>query len=870
MKNNFFAVLIASLCFFQSCNVSKEEFSSPDKIGVSWEILTNFTDEARVFNAQFELTNNSHEKLGSNWTLFFNMSPRPILENKTPQPATVHHINGDWYKLVPSPEFALEAGETVTIQYRGTEAVIKETDRPLGPYFVFRNESGEEQITEVKDYTFPGFSNPDQINRTTDDEEPIPTPDFIYKNNLALHEIAEDELLPVIPTPVSIRRGNGQFVLDKDVSIFYEDGLESEANYLAEALKGLLGENVKISLQQPSGKFITLKLGDVTVNGLSHEAYHLTISSQGITITGGDAAGVFYGIQSLRALAPIESYTNNLSTLVLSSVEIRDAPRFGFRGLHLDVSRNFQTKESVLRILDLLSFYKVNRFLFYVTEDEGWRLEIKDLPELTQTGARRLHTSGMEDAVLHPSYGSGPFAEKEGTYGYGYYTREDFIEILKYAAARHITVIPEVNFPGHARAAIKAMEARYDRLIEEGKEEEANEYRLIDPDDQSEYLSAQGYKDNVVCVARESAFRFYEKVVSEIDAMYTEAGLSLDEFHSGGDEVPEGAWAKSPMAIDLMKKHPEIKDPKNLQAYFVSEIVKRLKKYNFQIHGWEEVALTKTEEGKYVPNPEFADDNVVPYIWNNLFDPDLAYRLANAGYKIVLCNVSNFYFDLAYNKDPQEPGLYWAGFVNEKNAWTFAPFDMTKTTTKNSMGQDLNLTYDKSSDENSVTIERLKPEAHKNILGVEAQLWSETVKGRNMMEYYILPKLMGFAESAWSAEREWETVENKTQREKLINSGWNIFANTLGRKELPRLSYLNKGYNYRVPTPGVIIENGLLKANAEYPGLEIRYTLDGSEPTKESPLYTEPVPVRSAVNIRTFDSSGKPSRVVKLNTPQVE
>lgn len=869
MKINFFVFLLISISLL-SCNSGKEKFTSGDKIGVKWELLTNITDEPRVFNAQFQLTNNSDQKLRANWVMFFNMSPRPILENKSPQPATLHHINGDWYKLVPAEDFVLEAGKTSTINYRGTEAVIKATDQPLGLYFVFTDEDGNEEITEVSAYTSPGFTNPDQINRSGKDEEPIPTPDFIYKSNLGLHEVSPSELLPVIPTPVRTKKGSGKFELANDVSIFYQGDLESEANYLADALKKLSGNEIKVTSQKPTGKSISLQLGDVKVNNVSNEAYRLAVSSQGVSITGGDAAGVFYGIQSLRAMIPMEAYTEKPSTISIPAVTIEDAPRFEFRGLHLDVSRNFQTKESILRILDLLSFYKVNRFLFYVTEDEGWRLEIKDLPELTETGAQRVHTSGMEDAVLHPAYGSGPFAKKEGTYGYGYYTREDFIEILKYADERHIKVIPEVNFPGHARAAIKAMEARYNRLMKEGKEEEANKYRLIDPEDQSEYVSAQGYKDNVVCVARESAFTFYEKVVQEIDALYTEAGLTLDEFHSGGDEVPEGAWTKSPMASELMKNHPEIKDPKNLQAYFVGEIVKRLKKYNFQIHGWEEVALTKTDEGKYIPNLAFVDDNVVPYIWNNLFDPDLAYRLANAGYKIVLCNVSNFYFDLAYNKDPKEPGLYWAGFVNEKNAWTFAPFDLTKTTTKNSMGQDLNLTYEVTDDENSVTIERLKPEARKNILGVEAQLWSETVKGRDMMEYYTLPKLVGFAESAWAAERKWETIENKAQRQKLMDSEWNVFANTLAKTELPRLSYLNQGYNYRVPSPGVIIENGLLKANSEYPGLEIRYTLDGSEPTQDSPIYTEPVPVRSAVNIRSFDSSGKPSRVVKLNAPQVE
>jgi hexosaminidase len=854
-----------------SCS-RNEKFTAADKLGVKWELVTNFTDNKNVFNARFHLTNNSDQVLQKNWSLFFNMAPRPIVENKTPQQGTLHHINGDWYKLVPADNFMLEPGNTVVIDYWGTEAMIKETDRPLGLYFVFYKENGEEDfITEVTDYSSSEFYSLDKINRNEDDKEPVPTPEWSYNNNLGLTEVGEDKLLPIIPSPFSLRKAAGKFEINEQTSIYCQPGLEREADYLAKSISELLGKEVPRANTIPDHNYIALKTGSISVNGISKETYQLKVSNQGINITGGDAAGVFYGIQSLRALIPIGTYGKQSMSISVPAVGIEDAPRFGFRGLHLDVARNFQTKESVLRLLDLLSFYKINRFLFYVTEDEGWRLEIKDLPELTETGARRGHTLSKEDATLHPAYGSGPFAKKDGTHGFGFYTREDFIEILKYAAARHITVIPEVNFPGHARAAIKAMEARYNRLMKEGKEEEANEYRLIDPDDKSEYISAQGYKDNIVCVARESVFHFYEKVVDEIAAMYKEAGLALTEFHTGGDEVPEGAWKKSPLAMELMKKHPEITDPKNLQGYFFSELVKRLKNKKFQIHGWEEVALTKTPEGKYIPNTAFVDDDVVPYIWNNLFDPDLAYRLANAGYKIVLCNVSNFYFDLAYNKDPKEPGLYWAGFVNERNAWSFAPYDLTKTTTKNSLGQDLKLVYAGSSERaNATTIEPLKSDARKNILGVEAQLWSETVKGRDMMEYYILPKLMGFSESAWASERRWETIESVAEREKLMQSEWNIFANTLGRRELPRLSYLNRGYNYRVPLPGAVIENGLLKANTEYPGLEIRYSLDGTEPTRESSLYTEPVPVNSEVTLRCFDSSGKSSRVVRLNKPKVE
>lgn len=188
-------------------------------------------------------------------------------------------------------------------------------------------------------------------------------------------------------------------------------------------------------------------------------------------------------------------------------VNIQDFPRFSYRGVHLDVSRNFHSQESVFKMIDILAFYKINTLHLHLTDDEGWRIEIESLPELTRVGGQRGHTT-KDAPALHPSYGSGPHPYAPQTYGSGYYTREEYIEILRYAHKRHITVIPEINLPGHARAAIKAMEARYEYFMSKGDEKAANEFRLIDPEETSEYLSAQLFTDNVVNVARESVYHF--------------------------------------------------------------------------------------------------------------------------------------------------------------------------------------------------------------------------------------------------------------------------------------------------------------------------------------------------------------------------
>lgn len=847
---SFFFLSLAALVAGGCRHTENSTTDSAKTIAVSWELVTNFTNVPAGFKAQFTIHNTSNLSLtNNNWALFFNMSPRPILPAKKPKSATVHHINGDWYKLTPNTNFQLAPGSAITIDYEGTEAVNKVTDAPLGLYFVFYDKDGnEEQIVQVANYTIKPFERREQQLRGQDDQMPLQTPETIYRNNLAVSLLPASQLQKIIPAPVSIKTGSGTFVLANNTPIIAPKGLNNEALYLNQKLHSLTGSNFPSQTGQPSEKSITLQLGNVSINGTASEAYQLTIDNQGVTITGSDPAGVFYGIQSLLALAPVAHQPG--STVTFPFVRIDDAPRFAFRGLHFDVSRNFQTKETIFRTLDLLATYKVNHFLFYTTEDEGWRLEIDGLPELTKVGAQREHTSGKETPVLHPAYGSGPKAYDEGKYGSGYYTKADFIEILKYAKERHIKVIPELNFPGHARAAIKAMEARYARLMKEGKEKEANEYRLIDPDDKSVYQSAQGYTDNVVSVGRESTYHFYEKVVDEIAKMYQAAGLPMDVMHAGGDEVAEGAWTQSPIATKLLNENPSIKDPKNLQTYFFRKLVQRLEKRNLEIHGWEEVALNKTKDGKYVPNPEFVGRKVVPYVWNNLFDLDLGNRLANAGYPVILCNVSNFYFDLAYNNDPLEPGLYWAGYVDTWHNWAFAPYDMFKTTFTTSMGKSLNF----------AGLERMKPEARKNIRGVEAQLWSETVKGREMAEYYMLPKLLGFSESAWAAQRPWETIENRQARDQSMRAGWNVFANTLAQKELPRLARLNGGYHYRLPPPGATVEKGSLVANVALPGLLIRYTTDGSEPTSQSALYKSPVRVSGTVKLKSFDASGRSSR----------
>ena len=858
-KSSKFLLVLSCFLLLISC-MRKQSPTLPGSsdLEVKWELVTNLYQGKTQALAAFTIYNHSKLTLeNKGWAMFFSqMPPIPIVEDSN-RVARVVHINGDWFKLIPLSNFRLKPGDSIRINYCGTGFMIKKTDAALGMYFVFYDPNGKElAIVPVGKQTIAPFNRPEQLIRTQSDETTVPTPESRYLENLPLSLLQHKQQTLVIPSPQSIRIGFDPVYIDNHWPIYFCEGLEMEANYLGKILKELTGQNFSMQKGSPDKlPAISLQTGSKQLK--KTEAYELTVNSkQGISIDGFDAAGVFYAIQSFLASLPVEQFKSQEKQIKTTALQIIDAPRFSYRGLQFDVARNFQTQETILKMLDIMAFYKLNRFLFYFMEDEGWRVEIPGLPELTQIGSFRRH-GNVSDPLLHPSYGSGPFADAKDSYGSGYFTSDEFVEILKYAKERHITVIPVLNFPAHVRSAIKSMEFRYQKLMKEGKETEANEFRLIDPDDTSKYISAQGYHDNVVCVGRESVYHFYDTAVKGIRQLYDKAGVPMEIFHTGGDEVATGAWNGSPMVKKLLTEHPEIKpDEKSLQAYCFRRISAILKNNGVKdIGGWEESALLSDANGKPTPNYEFIGKGLLPYLWNNTEGAeDLGYKLANAGYKVVLCDVSNFYLDFPYDKDPEEPGNYWAGFLDTKQFYAFAPFDLFKTTTKTAMGRTINI------DKEYRTKVRLKPEARQNILGVQAQIWSETIKGAEMLEYYYLPRLIAFSETAWSAERKWETIENRRQRENQINKEWNILANTLASRELPRLSMLNTGYNYRVPLPGAIIKQGLLYANVQFPGLEIRYTTDGSEPTRQSQLYTKPVKVAGTVKLKSFVKGGKFSR----------
>lgn len=366
----------------------------------------------------------------------------------------------------------------------------------------------------------------------------------------------------------------------------------------------------------------------------------------------------------------------------------------------------------------------MNVLHFHFCDDEAWRLEIPGLEELTAVGSRRGHTTD-ESQCLYPCYDGG-YDPDAKTVGNGYYSREEFIDLLKYAAERHVRIVPEIESPGHARAAIVSMKARYNKYFETdpGK---ATEYILSEPEDTSRYVSVQYYTDNVMNVALPSTYRFMEKVIQELNAMYQEAGLSLYTVHLGGDEVPRGVWMGSPKCQELMKEKGMTK-AHDLSEYFITQMADVMQKNGLKFSGWQEVALGHTEEA----HQQLRGQAAGVYCWNTVPGSDeVVYQTANNGYPVILCNVGNFYMDMAYNGHPDERGLDWGGYVDESVSFSMLPFSIYRSLRVDMAGNPIDLN---NAEKGKTALTEI---GKKHIMGVQGQLFAETIRSFDGVEYLL-------------------------------------------------------------------------------------------------------------------------------------
>jgi hexosaminidase len=827
--------------------------SAQTGLQLRWELKEDvFRDakDAGSSRAAFTLTNRDAKPLAARgWAIYFSALHEPS-RGTVQGGVAIERVSGEVQRLAPGPGFpGLAPGETARFEYL-TPLLTNRSFAPVGPYVVF--DEAPDRGHPIADYVALAFERPPQHGR----DPRVVTPEAQFALDEATRDIPVENLRPVFPTPLSVQKQEGELRLASLPSVRATPELRAEADFAVAYLRPYFSPAAAVA-GTPA-----LRLETGAVEGqASPEAYELLVdAAAGIRIRGNSPAGVFYGLQSLRGLLPVTPTPTK--GITLPALRIVDAPRFGYRGFMLDVARNFQPKAAVLRTLDLMARFKLNALHFHLTDDEGWRLEIPSLPELTAVGARRGHTLDSS-RWLPPAYGSGPDVDRP--FGSGFLSRADYSEILRYAAARHIEVIPELEMPGHARAAIKSMEARFRALSAAGDAEGAKRYLLSDPEDRSEYTSAQLYHDNVMNPALPSTYAFVERVMADLVALHREAGVPLRNLHMGGDEVPPGVWQRSPAAQAYLKEHG-LGNVDDLWFVFYGRVEEILKGHGIPLSGWEEIAVRSTRldgRPKLIPNPTFADRGWKAYVWNNVpgwGNEDLAYRLANGGYKVVLCPVSNLYVDLAWNPNPEEPGLDWGGYVDLRKPFAFVPLDYYRNVRLDRWGRPLDPAVFAGKD-------RLTDYGRSNVLGIQANLWSETLSADGRLEYRLLPKLFGLVERAWAPEPAWAQEKDEAKSAALFRDAWSEFVNVLGKRELPRLVREMPSLNYRLPTPGLKAVDGQVRCSLEIPGFTLRYTTDGSEPTARSREVRGPIPVAPVVRVAAFDATGRKGHTATLRTP---
>jgi hexosaminidase len=443
------------------------------------------------------------------------------------------------------------------------------------------------------------------------------------------------------------------------------------------------------------------------------------------------------------AKVTIENMKRNAGSDELPNLVIEDWPDFSYRGFMLDISRNFTNKENILKFIDLLAHYKVSVFHLHFGDDEGWRVEIPEFPELTTYGAyhefpyKDENGNYTETNYLLPSY-NGSFDPKDMTSSAnGHLTKEDYVEIVKHAWERRITVIPEFDTPGHSRAAIKAMEAYAKRTGDDS-------FLLSDPEDASEYCSVQYYRDNALNVAMPSTYKFIEVVFDRLIAYHKEAGAPIPAIHVGGDEVPGGAWVGSEPCQKIMKERGW-DNIELMKSYYIENVLDIAESRGVKISGWQELVMD-------------LEDHVYERMKKNLYsvnfwhtgsgNDEYPYKYANDGVPTVLSNMTNTYVDFAYTPDKTERGLSWGGFVDERRSFSLLPFDIYRSVRWDDHGR--------IRDISKLPEGKTPLKAKENIIGVQAQLWTETVRNFDHVTSYVFPKVCGVFERAWNASPSWE------------------------------------------------------------------------------------------------------------------
>lgn len=514
-----------------------------------------------------------------------------------------------------------------------------------------------------------------------------------------------------------------------------------------------------------------LTIIDTTVG--NREGYRLMAENGKVTIVGGSEAGVFYGLQTLEQLKDSAGY--------VPVVTIEDAPRFPWRGMHLDVSRHFFPKDFVKKYLDILAYHKINTFHWHLTDGIGWRLQIDKYPLLTRKAAwRKVKDETAPWIGLELSDESR--RDSADTYG-GYYTKEDVREIVAYAKDRHITVIPEIEMPGHSEAATFAYPEYSCPTAQPGS--------------------------GIYCPGREETFKYLEGIIDEVVELFPDSPY----IHIGGDEVGKGQWSQCPLC-QKRKREQGLKDEHELQSYFVHRMEEYINSKGKAMIGFDEIL-----EGGLAPNATVMS-------WTG-FEGGI--KAANAGHDVVMVPLDYVYFDHYQGQNPCEPQA-WGGFNNVKRVYSFDPVPPG-----------------------------IAPENRHFVIGGQANIWTESIRTPEHVEYMLLPRLAALSETLWSdtTAKDWKRFESKLDRQydRYAAKGWN-YAESAFTPYIAEQRFNGDG-------------SLTVKLATELDGYPVRYTLDGTVPTADSDLYADSIIIKDPATLTAVTFRNGKAVGCVLSVPQL-
>lgn len=581
----------------------------------------------------------------------------------------------------------------------------------------------------------------------------------------------------IIPQPQQVvADASAPFVLNANTVIYVQTNsqdMKRNASMLASYIKEATGISPTIGKFVKGSPAIILSI-DKTISNA--EGYKLNANAKQISIAGASAAGVFYGIQTLRKSLPLCS--GKATQVTIPAVQIADAPRFAYRGTHLDVSRHFVTTDSIRQFIDMLALHNINRFHWHLTDDQGWRIEIKKYPLLTAIGSKRAQT-----VIGHNSgkYDGKPYS--------GYYTQKEIREIVKYAADRYITIVPEIDLPGHMQAALAA----YPELGCTG-----GPYKVWE---------IWGISDDVLCAGNDKTMKFIDDVLKEVVGLFPSKYI-----HVGGDECPKVRWKDCPKCQARIKAlHLEAKDghsaEERLQSYVITHATKFLKSLGRNIIGWDEILEGGLAEGATVMSWRGESGGIAA---------------AKQNHDVIMTPNTYLYFDYYQSLDKANEPDAIGGYLPLERVYSYEP--MPKE-----------LTADEA----------------RHIIGVQANIWTEYMPTFKQMQYMGLPRIAALSEIQWSQPQ----LKNYTDFSNRLVGLTNIY-DRLG------YNYAKHLYNVNIHIDTDTKWREIVVHMTTVGDAEIRYTLDGSQPTASSTLYTGAIHLQKSAKIRAAAfRNGKRSNV---------